>query len=68
MTVKEAQALIPGDQVYFIDPDDGTLLAILTLRAIQIDGEMATIMDTNGDVLECLTCELANRSALREVQ
>jgi hypothetical protein len=63
MNLKTAKALRPGDGVKWNDPDEGRCSRHLIIQEVRILGNffrnnVAVIMDTNGDCLECFIEEL----------
>ena len=59
MRVAEAKKLATGDQVFWTDPDDGACSRHYTILAIEVVGNVVTIEEPDGSVLECFARELA---------
>ena len=59
MSLREATALRPGDEVYWKDPDpDSDCSRHYTISEIEIKGDIVSIVDKDGDCLECFAREL----------
>jgi hypothetical protein len=58
MDIKKARKLLPVDEVYWEDPDEGKRSRYLTIRNIEIVGEVIQITDMDGGYLECFAHEL----------
>jgi hypothetical protein len=58
MTIKEMRKLHPGDQVFWEDPDGGACSRVLRIQTIKVVGNVATIMELDGSILECYAKEL----------
>lgn len=58
MTDEEVARLHPGDEVLWTDPNNGELTQYVTIRRIQVFGDVVQITHTNGD-LECFAEELS---------
>jgi hypothetical protein len=56
--ITDVKKLHAGDQVYWNDPDDGACSRVLTIQAIQVDGNVAAITEPDGSVVECFAREL----------
>lgn len=59
MTVADAKKLRPGDQVFWNDPDEGACSRVLTIRAVEVCGNVVCIMEPNGSEVECYARELS---------
>ena len=59
MTLKEVKRLHPGDEVYWNDPDDGICSRVYTIASIVVNGNVVSITDVDGSVLECFAKELS---------
>jgi len=59
MTVKQLKKLRTGDEVFWTDPDNGICSRTLTISSIEVMGTVVTIVDTDGDTLECFARELS---------
>lgn len=59
MTVKEVLDLHSGDEVFWNDPDDGAGSRYYVIQSAVVSGEVVTITDVDGDVLECFAGELS---------
>lgn len=58
MHVAKAKKLHQGDQVFWSDPDNGTCSRILTIQTITVVGDVITIMEPDGSVVEAYAREL----------
>jgi hypothetical protein len=58
MTIAKAKKLQPGDEVFWNDPDDGACSRVYKIQTIEINGNVVTIMEPDGSVLECYAREL----------
>lgn len=59
MTIKIAESLHPGDQVFWTDPDTGVCDRIITISAIKIVNGVVCLTDVDGSYLECRLGELS---------
>ncbi len=59
MTLEEVSELLYGDEVVWNDPDGGVCTKVVTIRSIQIIGDIVRIVDIEGDELECYASELS---------
>ena len=57
MTLNEVRQLHNGDEVWWDDPE-GLTSRSYNIRLIRVVGEVVTIMDVDGSVLECFASEL----------
>jgi hypothetical protein len=48
-----------GDEVRWTDPDDGVCSRILKIHSISVNGDVVTICDVDGNVLQCFAHELS---------
>ena len=58
MKLTDLQDLHSGDEVYWEDPDDGACSRVLTIQSIYYCGNVVTITEPDGSVLECFAREL----------
>ena len=58
MTRSEANSLHSGDQVKWVDPDNGECSRELTIHTIKHHNEFMIIVDTDGEELHCYPDEL----------
>jgi hypothetical protein len=56
--ITDVKKLHTGDQVYWNDPDAGSCSRVLTIQAIQVDGNVVAITEPDGSVVECFAREL----------
>lgn len=61
MTAAKLKKLHTGDEVFWIDPDDGRTSKSLIVQSVKICGEIIQITDKNGDYLECFAHELKQK-------
>lgn len=59
MKLGDVHQLRPGDQVRWNDPDDGACSRILTIGSIEVRGNVVTITEPNGALVEAFARELA---------
>jgi hypothetical protein len=59
MTKSSIKKLHRGDEVHWIDPDNGICSRYYKILSILIKGDIVTIVDMRGDVLECYAWELS---------
>jgi hypothetical protein len=59
MRIAQVKKLHPGDEVFWNDPDEGTCSRIYKIRLIEVNGNVVTIEDVDGSVLECFARELS---------
>lgn len=58
MDGQSVKFLMPGDEVYWVDPDEDKCSRYLTIRNIKINGEVVSIEEVDGSVVECFAHEL----------
>ena len=58
MNQDAANRLRPGDEVFWDDPDGGACSRVLKIHAIKIVGDVASIMEVDGSVIEVYLREL----------
>lgn len=58
MKIADAKKLHSGDQVYWNDPDDGACSRVLTIQSVEVHGNVVTIEEPDGSVVECFAREL----------
>lgn len=58
MRITDAKKLNSGDQVYWQDPDDGACSRMLTIQGIEVNGNVVSIEEPDGSVVECFAREL----------
>jgi len=59
MSLRQIHRLHRDDQVFWRDPDAGLCSRLYTILSIWIKGNIVTIVDMRGDVLECYARELS---------
>jgi len=58
MRIAEVKKLHPGDEVQWIDPDEGKCSRIYKISTIKVVGNVVVICDVDGSCLECFAREL----------
>ena len=58
MRIFEIKKLHQGDQVYWEDPDEGSCSRLLAIQTIEVNGNIVTIMEPDGSVVEAYAREL----------
>ena len=58
MKISDAKKLHTGDQVYWNDPDDGVCSRLLEIQTIIVVGNVVSIMEPDGSVVEAFAREL----------
>jgi hypothetical protein len=58
MKRQELLDLLPGDKVFWNDPDDGLCSRFYTIKTIEIGDEIIKIIEADGSVLQCYANEL----------
>jgi len=59
MTLKEVKTIREGDEIFWNDPDNGLCSRTYKVQSIEINGNIITITDPDGAVLECFANELS---------
>lgn len=68
MRLERARQLVPGDTVYWNDPDNNTCSRWLVIQYIDIIGNVVRICEFDGSVVECFVRELSFVPRLTNVQ
>lgn len=58
MRVADVKKLKPGDEVRWNDPDEGRCSRVLGILTIEVRGNVVSIMEKGGAVVECFAREL----------
>lgn len=58
MRISDAKKLHTGDEVYWNDPDDGACSRVLKIQTISVVGNVVSIEEPDGSVVECYAREL----------
>lgn len=51
--------LLPGDEVFWNDPDEGICSGVYTIVSIIQEGDICVIRNSEGSVVECFLNELS---------
>lgn len=62
MKISDVRKLHQGDEVYWEDPDEGRCSRVLKIQTINVSGNVVSIMEPDGSVVECYARELRSGS------
>lgn len=59
MRIADIKKLRSGDEVYWNDPDEGACSRMLSIHRIDREGNVVTIVEADGGLVECFARELS---------
>jgi hypothetical protein len=59
MQIHSIKKLHSGDEVFWNDPDNGACSRVYKIQTIEVNGNVVTIQEPDGSVLECFARELS---------